>query len=80
MTVAEMKTAMTAAILEVPAVCGDKRWISEVWASQEELLTAARMGVVELGRCDLAGAYDAAKQEASEMRYLNGTFHFVRLV
>ena len=74
-----MTAAMTAAVLAAPALPSGKRYISDVWASHEELLEAARAGVVELSRCDLPACYDADKVAASEMTHMNATFHFVRL-
>jgi len=80
-TKTEMATAMAAQIRKADPVLpgSEKRYIADIWASAEELLEAARMGIVELSRCDLPAAYDADRVAASELRYLNATFHFVRM-
>jgi hypothetical protein len=44
---------------------------------KDELLKGNRAGELVLARADLVGAMDPARVRASEISYLNSTFHFV---
>ena len=46
-------------------------------AFKSRLLDANRARLLTLARADMPGAMDRATVEASEIRYLNSTFHFV---
>lgn len=88
MNSAQMKTAFEAAInaapLAFPNGTSGKRWISDVWASPEELWAAHMAGIVVLSRCDLTSAFSdteegKARLAASELTHMNAVFHFVRM-
>ena len=72
----------------------DKIFIAHVWrallaagraAPSEEAVFKDRLGrahaagSLTLSRADLTGAFDPSDVQASETRYLNATFHFLRL-
>lgn len=65
MNSAQLKTAIAAAINEAPLAypggTSGKRWISDVWASKEEIWAAYQAGIVVLSRCDLASIHDSAE-------------------
>ena len=48
-------------------------------AFKARLLDANRARLLTLARADMPGAMDRAKVAASEISYLNSTFHFVAL-
>ena len=48
-------------------------------AFKTRLLDANRARLLTLARADMPGAMDRAKVAASEISYLNSTFHFVAL-